>query len=350
MADDWVENARMIVESAGAIVPADGDLKRVRAQRFQSPGFSRAVFAEMARMGWLLLRLDEAQGGLALGMREYCELMRVLGRGLIPEPLVSSIFACRLAGDRLSDEVIAGDKIMVAAWQDAPNTLGWQGGGAGAGRLDGRKIHVAGATGADRFAVLTAAGVAIIERDAVGVAIEPAQMQDGSEFATLTFAGTAAEFQAGVEAALLLDEAILAQAAYLLGVSERAFELTLDYLRVRTQFGQPIGSFQALQHRATDIKIELELTRAAVLAAARRMDAGIEAPQRAASVSRAKARAAQLAMLVAREAIQMHGAIGFTDEADIGLFARKAMTEASHFGSARVHRTRFTEMLEGEAA
>jgi alkylation response protein AidB-like acyl-CoA dehydrogenase len=175
-------------------------------------------------------------------------------------------------------------------------------------------------------------------------------MQDGTEFATLTFADIEAEFQAGPDVALLLDEAILAQAAYLLGVSERAFELTLDYLRVRTQFGQPIGSFQALQHRTTDIKIELELTRAAVLAAARRMDMGVEATLRAASVSRAKARAAQLAMLVACEAIQMHGAIGFTDEADIGLFARKAMTEAGHFGSARVHRTRYAQVLEGEAA
>ena len=221
---------------------------------------------------------------------------------------------------------------------------------ANAGRLDGCKIHVAGATGADCFAVLSAAGVAIVERDAFGLSIDPVQMQDGTEFATLTFAGREADFQPCPDVALLLDEAILAQSAYLLGVAERAFELTLDYLRVRTQFGQAIGSFQALQHRATDIKIELELTRAAVLAAARRMDTGIEPTQRAASVSRAKARAAQLAMLVAREAIQMHGAIGFTDEADIGLFARKAMTEAGHFGSARVHRARYAEVLEGEAA
>ena len=350
MADDWVENARMIVESAGAVVPADGDLSRVRAQRFQTPGFSREVFGEMARMGWLLLRIDEAHGGLALGMREYCELMRVLGRGLVPEPLVSSILACRLAGVRLPEDVIAGDKIMVAAWQDAPNALGWQGGSASAGRIDGRKVHVGGATGADRFAVLTAAGVAIVEHNAAGVSIEPAQMQDGTEFAMLTFASTEAEFHTGPDVALLLDEAILAQSAYLLGVAERAFELTLDYLRVRTQFGQPIGSFQALQHRATDIKIELELTRAATQAAARRMDTGVGANVRAASVSRAKTRAAQLAMLVAREAIQMHGAIGFTDEADIGLFARKAMTEAGHFGSARIHRARYAEVLEGEAA
>jgi alkylation response protein AidB-like acyl-CoA dehydrogenase len=137
------------------------------------------------------------------------------------------------------------------------------------------------------------------------------------------------------------DEATLATAAYLLGVMSRAFEITLDYLRVRKQFDKPIGSFQALQHRATDLKIQIELTRASVTAAARILDNGPAGGRASAAVSQAKHRASEAVMLVTRESIQLHGAIGYTDESDIGLFIRKAMTLANSFGSARAHRARY---------
>jgi alkylation response protein AidB-like acyl-CoA dehydrogenase len=124
---------------------------------------------------------------------------------------------------------------------------------------------------------------------------------------------------------------------------ERAFSMTLDYLRTRQQFGRPIGSFQGLQHRAVDLKIQVALTRASVESAAATLDslpADAVAPRQAA-VSRAKARAAQAALLVARQAVQLHGAIGYTDEYDVGLFLRKAMVTANQFGSAALHRRRF---------
>ncbi len=150
------------------------------------------------------------------------------------------------------------------------------------------------------------------------------------------------------EIARALDEAALGTAAYLLGVAERAFEITLDYLKQRRQFGQVLASFQALQHRAADMKIQLTLTRASVEGAALELDAGVAPARRAAVVSRAKARAADTAILVGREAIQMHGAIGYADECDIGLFTRKAMTVANEFGSAMAHRRRFMRLADGD--
>lgn len=353
MFEEWIENTRMLVGSAAAIVPADGCLARVRACRFTEPGFQRETMQQMAEMGWLLLRINGEQGGIGLGLREYCELMRVLGRGLVPEPLISSILACTLLHDRLTEEVLSGERILVAAWQDAANDLSWQDRAPKEnpdGGFTGRKVHVPGAAGADCFAVLTGFGVALVPRDAPGLTVELATLQDGCFVGTLVLENVEAAFTPAPGAAAALDEATLAQAAYLLGVTERAMELTLDYLRIRKQFDRPIGSFQALQHRMTEIKIRLELVRAGIGATARRMDAEMSPRIRRAAVSRAKAGAADLVMHMAREAVQMHGAIGYTDEADIGLFVRKAMAEANHFGSARLHRARYFDAIEKDAA
>ncbi len=347
--DEWADHARMIEESAAAVVPADGNLERIRRLRFQPPGFDRAVMRQMAEMGWLLLRVDEDAGGLGLGMREMCALMRVMGRGLVPEPLLSSMVACSLLRDALPAPVLAGEAVLVTAWQDRANTLSWRG-GAVQGALSGSKVLVPGAEGADLFAVTTSQGIALVEKDAAGLRIDTVETQDGCRVSTLTFDGIAADFLPLGDVDRMLDEMILAQSAYLLGISERALEITLEHLRVREQFGRPIGSFQALQHRATEMKIRLELSRAGIFATARRLDEGVDGAARAVGVSRCKVGAATLAMLVAREAVQMHGAMGVTDEADIGLFVRKAMTEANRFGSARLHRLRLAERIEGLAA
>ncbi|MEX6508467.1 acyl-CoA dehydrogenase family protein [Jiella sp. M17.18] len=348
--ESWVENARMIVDSAAAIVPADGAIARVRAQRFQLPGFSRAVFAEMGAMGWLQLVLPEDQGGAGLGMRECTALVSALGRGLIPEPIIDALFAQRLLAGRAAPEIMDGRHVAVAGWQDRTDSLDFAGLSSASGRLSGVKRHVAGGAGADVFAVLGAEGVAIVPADADGLQIETAALQDGTFEATLTFRDVAAEWLPVDDADKALDEAVLSQSAYLLGLAERGIDMTLDYLRIRRQFGRPIGSFQALQHRATALKIELELCRATVQRTAARIDAGAPPSVRAAAVSRTKARAASLAFLMAREAVQMHGAIGITEEADIGLIVSGAIAAANRFGSARLHRGRHFSASERSAA
>ena len=121
---------------------------------------------------------------------------------------------------------------------------------------------------------------------------------------------------------------------------DRVFGITLEYLKTREQFGKKIGSFQALQHRSADLKIQLELTRATVNAAARTMDESTDARERRAAVSRAKARASDAASIMTRGCIQLHGGIGYTDAADPGLFLRKMMVLAPMFGSAGLHSRR----------
>lgn len=337
--DDWIENARMIVDSARAIVPADGALDRVRALRFDGPGYDPAVMAQAGELGLFLMRVSENNGGLGLGMRETCELARVLGAGLLPEPVLPAIMAGALLQDAMPEAAMSGAQVLTWAWQDKPGALDWQG--------TGTKHAVQGAAGADLFAVLSGEGVALLPREAVTV--NTAGTLDGGHLASITC--KAAKTTPCPAAQAVIEDATLAHSAYLLGLSDRAFEITLDYLRVRKQFDRPIGSFQALQHRATEIKTGLELSRAAIFATARRFDTGADALTRARGAARCKLRAAELAMHVAREAVQMHGAMGITDEADIGLFVRKAMTEANLFGAPRVLRAQLAAMLdEGEAA
>jgi alkylation response protein AidB-like acyl-CoA dehydrogenase len=342
---DRSELIAMIRDSVATVVPPGADLKRIRQLRFKTPGFDRAMWREMCGMGWPALRVPEGQGGSGRGMREDCALVEVLGGGLVPEPLIPCAMAARLLTGAELAALLNGERIVLPAWQETAHTLAvtgttvWRN-----GRVSGRKVFVPLAGGADSFLVTTATGLALVERDAPGVSLELATTQDGGEFGTLTLNAAPAQTLPG-DASMPLDEAALATSAYLLGVTERAFAITLDYLKVRTQFGRLIGSFQALQHRAVDLRIQIALLRASVESAAATLDANPASAVRLAVVSRAKARAADTALLVTRQAIQLHGAIGYTDEYDIGLFLRKAMTLASHYGSADAHRARYATVL-----
>jgi alkylation response protein AidB-like acyl-CoA dehydrogenase len=121
-----------------------------------------------------------------------------------------------------------------------------------------------------------------------------------------------------------------------------AFDRTVKYLKEREQFGVKIGSFQALQHRAARLFVEIELTRSAVMAAARALDENL--PNARELVSVAKARASDAYRLVAAEALQLHGGIGMTDEHDIGFYVKRAKVAELTFGDAAFHRTRFAEL------
>jgi alkylation response protein AidB-like acyl-CoA dehydrogenase len=341
--DDRAERIRLIRDSAGAIVPA-GDLKRVRASRYREPGFDRAVWRRMCELGWLGLRVAEEAGGSGLGMREYCALAEECGAGLLPEPLIPCSIAARVLGGAELDRLLAGDTIVIPAWQERANSLTLDGDTVlRDGCVSGHKRFVPMAAGADAFLVSAAGGLALVARDAPGVSLAIDRTQDGGHYGTLTLDRAPAQPISG-DLAEPIEEATLATASYLLGVLERAFAMTLGYLKTRQQFGKPFGSFQALAHRAADLKIEVALTRASVEAAAATLDMSAAAAIRQAAVSRAKARASDAAMRVAREAIQMHGGIGYTDEYDVGLYLRKAMVLANLFGSAALHRVRYADV------
>ena len=339
MAD--LENLRLIRDSAAAIAPR-GDLRRIRALRTTDLGYDRTVLLTMGEMGWLALRVPEAAGGAGLGMAEYCVVAEEVGAALAPEPLIACALSATLDPARA---VIAGEAVVPLAWQERPDALGAAPETVLAdGRVTGRKLFVPAAYGANAYLVTTDAGLARIDAGAAGLRLDLARLQDGGQTATLDLDGAPAAPIPG-DPADAIEDATLATAAMLLGVMEQAFAITLDFLKTRQQFGKPIGSFQALQHKAADLKLQVELTRASVESAAATVDAGAPLAQRQAAVSRAKARAAAAGMLVTRQAVQLHGGVGYTDEYDVGLYLRRAMVLSNQFGSAAAHRARYARLM-----
>ncbi len=336
---EQAENVRMLRDSAAAVVP-DGSLARIRALRFGLSGIDRGTWRQMAAMGWLGLLVPEDRDGAGLGMTEGCALAEVLAEGLVPEPLTLCTSIAPLLPQDVLDRVLAGDCIALPAWQEGADTvLPGDGATVVGARVSGRKVFIPMAAAADLFLVAAGPALVLVEAHAPGAMLETAQTQDGGHLGTLTLEGAPCRpVEGGIADAI--ETATLLTAAGLLGVMERSFALTLDYLRTRKQFGRAIGSFQALQHRAADLKLQIALTRASVEGAAALLDRDADPARRLAAVSRAKARAATAAILVTREAIQMHGGIGYTDECDVGLYLRRAMVMANQFGSARLHRAR----------
>ncbi|WP_376100055.1 acyl-CoA dehydrogenase family protein [Roseomonas sp. CCTCC AB2023176] len=341
--DEAAESIRLIRDSARAIAdPAN--LKRARAQRFEEPGFDPGLWREIGELGWIGLAVPEAAGGSGLGMREFCALAEEFGAALTPEPLVP----CALSAHLLAacddhgalPQLLTGEMVIATAWQEAPNTL------EAPGTPDAPRIFVPAAAGADVFLLPVRDGktLALYEVLAAGCEVSPEALQDGGYQGTVRAdlsRGKKLSSDIGAALSVGLDRAALATAAVMLGVMDRAFAMTLDYLKTRTQFGKPIGSFQALQHRAADLKIQVALTRASVEAAAAAFDSGAMPQACRAAASRAKHRASESGMLVTRQAIQLHGGIGYTDEHDVGLYLRRAMVLMNQFGSAALHRSRF---------
>jgi alkylation response protein AidB-like acyl-CoA dehydrogenase len=354
-ADDHV---RLIRDSAAAIA-TPGDLSRVRQLRFTTPGYDPAIVTRMGEMGWLSMRVAEEAGGAGMGVAELAALAGALGRGLVPEPLVpiAAIALPLLAEGGRATEFAGGNRIALPALAERANrfdpsdiaTV------AEVNRLTGQKRFIAGGMGADAFIVSARAGgkvgVWLVEAAAEGVTRRAEETVDGASFATLELDKAEAIpliEDARIPLARALDEAAVTTAAELLGLADQAFAITLDYLRTREQFGRKIGSFQALQHRAADLAIQLALTRASVEAAVAALDAGAQGSRRAAAASQAKARASDAALMVTRACIQLHGGIGYTDEADIGLYLKRAMVLAASFGNAALHRRRYASSAPPE--
>jgi alkylation response protein AidB-like acyl-CoA dehydrogenase len=187
-----------------------------------------------------------------------------------------------------------------------------------------------------------------VPRNASGCTLSTSPTVDGRRLATLRLDGTPADLipphpssRNAVDA--LHSLALIALSAELLGVMERALEITLDYLRIRKQFGKLIGSFQALQHQATNVYIRIESTRSLLFQVAASNDAYCIDPALAIAT---KAKASEEALAVTEACIQLHGAIGFTDEHDIGLYLKRAMLLSSLLGNAAAQRRRYVTIAD----
>ncbi len=339
-------------------------------------GFDRALWREMAGLGFAGITLPVEHGGAGLGYADLGVVLEESGRTLCPCPLVSTVLlggAAIARGGSIAQReehlsaVAAGERILALAHDEgtrhARHRVQTRATPVGVGdgyRISGEKVFVLDGHVADALVVVARTSGADGDRHGITLFLVPAVAPGISATRTLlvdsrgaarvrfdAVAAASADVLGDVDRGadlldVVLDAAAIGLAAEMLGSLTEVFERTLDYLKVRRQFGVPIGSFQALKHRAALLFCEIELARSVVLDALRavddaRLDVSIIA-------SAAKARVTDTFLLVAAEAVQMHGGVGVTDELDIGLFLKRARTAEMTFGGAAYHRDRFARL------
>jgi alkylation response protein AidB-like acyl-CoA dehydrogenase len=329
----------------------------------------------MAEMGWTGILIGEADGGSDFGYPALGVILEQSGRTLAASPLISTaligaplIAACANETPRATvlGEVIAGNCILALALDETarhtPDQITTTATADGDGFvISGEKTFVLDGHIADRLIVAARTSGDARSRDGISLfLVDPAAagvtrrrtvMVDGRNAANITFANVAVPAdallgtrdEAGAELEPILDGARAGLAAEMLGAGLEAFDRTIDYLKVREQFGAPIGSFQALKHRAAEMFCEIELARSATYAALDAMDAHRDDTAELASL--AKTKACEMLELVSNEAVQMHGGIGMTDAADIGLFLKRARVAQQCLGDALFHRNRYADLI-----
>ena len=337
-------------------------LRRLRDER-DPDGVSRDLWKAFGEMGFAGVVIPEEHGGSGLGAVEAGVVAEALGRTLTPSPFLGSgvLSATALKGGSAEQQaewlprIAAGEAIVSLAVDEgakhAPAKMATTAERSGNGfKLNGAKGFVLDGHVADALIVAAKTGggltLFLVDPKAAGVEVERTVMVDAHNAARVTLTDVQVDADAVVGAVdggeALLEGALnlgrACAAASLTGAGDQAFQITLDYLKTRKQFGKLIGEFQALQHRAAHLFSEIEIARAAVMGALTALDEGRESAPLSASV--AKAKAGKVAELAVQEAVQMHGGVGMTDEFDVGLFMKRVRVLNELLGDAGFHQER----------
>ena len=346
----------MLKESARDFFREQAPVSRLRKHRdAKQNGRDPELWREMSAMGWAGVITPEEFGGAGLGYVALGAVLEESGRTLVASPLHSSALAgasaLMLAGtdaqkQKWLPKIAAGEVVATVAVDEgahhAPRKSKLAFGG---GKLTGEKAYVADGHIADLFVVAGADALYVLKAGAAGVTRRELVTADSRGAADLKFEAAPAEKMNGGADVIdaILDRARIGLAAEMLGTATEAFEITSEYLKTRRQFGQVIGGFQALQHRAAKLFTELELTRSCVLAALDALDRNDKRVPEFASL--AKARACETLHLASNEMVQLHGGIGMTDEHDAGLYLKRARAAEALYGGASFHRDRYASLL-----
>jgi hypothetical protein len=363
------EEQSMLRDSACGLISDKAPVSHLRQLRDakDATGFSRELWKSFAEMGFAGLLVPEEFGGSALGCVEAGVVMEEIGRTLMPSPFLSTAVLAASALSRGGSaaqkaehlpKISSGDLIAALAVDEGakhrPLQTALKAVRSGNGfRLSGSKAlvvdgHVAGLL----IVAARTAGTAgesngitlfLVDPRSKGIATERTIMVDSHNAARIEFADVEVDSDhllGEVDQGHALLEGVLnigrgAVASEMVGLSEEVFGRTVNYLKERKQFGKAIGEFQALQHRAAQLYIDIEITRAAVLKALQTLDANFDKAANAVAV--AKARAGTTATRAVQEGVQMHGGMGMTDQFDIGFFMKRARVCEELFGDANFH-------------
>lgn len=378
---DLSDEQRMLQDSAQRFLERDYSFEHRRKLAIEGGGFSRDMWRTFGEMGWLGVAVPEAFGGLGFTPVESGLIAEQMGRALVLEPYVMcgvfpAALMTRCASGEQRDEwlaaIISGELLVAVAHSEraARGVVSHVATTAKQGRdgtwtLNGQKTLVVGATVADRLIVVARvagpvsydSGLALFAVDprGAGVTLKPYRLLDGTPAADLILAGATVEATAaigtpghampGLQAAV--DEAIVASCAELVGDIDDTVALASEYLNTRKQFGVPIGSFQALQHRFADMAIDAMQARATLHRALKALteDSG----KRSVQVSGCKAQTIRSGKFVTQQGIQLHGGYGITDEYKVGHHYRRMLIVDTLFGNMEYHLNRYARQVQADA-
>ena len=368
---DLSDDQRMLQQSVDRLIAERYDFESRQGYAATPDGWSRELWAQYAEIGLLGLPFDEQDGGFGGGSVETMIVMEAFGRGLVLEPYLSTVVLCGnllrwgASAERrasLLPRVADGSLLLAFAHVEPqaryeladvaatarPDGEGWV--------LDGAKRHVIHGDSADRLLVSARlpdsppgeVALFLVDTMAAGLSRRAYAMQNGWRAADVNLAGVrvAADNLIARQALPLIekvvDVAIAAICGEAVGSMQRATELTVEYLKVRKQFGVPIGSFQALQHRAVDMLVAVEQARSMAMLAA--MQAYEDDPaERRRSISGAKVQMAKSGRFVGTQAVQLHGGIGVTEECQVGHYYRHLTVLEILFGDCAHHLARLAD-------
>jgi len=372
----YSEEQRLLADSAREFLAARSPVSRQRALRDEhaANGFDRQLWQDAVALGWSAIPFPENLGGLDFGCMGLGPVFESIGSNLSASPLLSSVVLSgsllHLQGnaqqqDRWLSATISGEQRLALALDEqprhAPTNLALQAVPNASGySLSGEKFFVIDGMGADAYLVAartsshrhseTGIILFLIPADAQGLTVSELPLIDSRNHARLQLD----QVQVGPDALLgeagsawsalntALDRARVCLAAEMLGMAEKLFDMTLDYLKTRVQFDVAIGTFQSLQHRAAQLYVELALARSAVMAGLAALDdASLSEAERQRLASLAKWKAGGMALKVANEAVQMHGGIGVTDELDVGLYLKRIRVAQACLGDTDYHCERY---------
>lgn len=373
---DLTEEQQILVDTVAKFVKSDSPVERFRKLRETERGWDTATWAQMGEMGWLGVAFPEEQGGFGGRFVDLALILEQLGRGLVPEPIIPSLVLAGGLVSRLGTPeqiesflapLIEGRTSLALAYAERQSRYDLHdcrttAKKAGAGwSISGEKVWVLNGHAADHIVVVARTSgdtfdpdglsLFVVDGNAPGVERLRVPGMDGQRSALLRLANVAvgADRLLGPEGGALahlewaIDRGAAAACAEGQGAVQELFERTVAYLKQRVQFGVPIGSFQALQHRAADMYAETELCKSTMILAAIQADAD-DVETRKAEISTAKLQLARGGWFVQENAIQLFGGIGVTDEQDEGLFFKRLRVLHALFGDADWHADRFQKL------
>jgi pimeloyl-CoA dehydrogenase small subunit len=372
---DLSEEQRLLKESVDGLLRTSYDFDQRKQYRAEKGGWSRSFWSKLAEQGLLGLPFSEDDGGFGAGAVETMIVMEALGKALVLEPYLATVVlggGCLRRGGSVAQKqaylpaIIDGSKTLAFAQLEKNSRYDLSDVSTSAKKkgegfvIDGEKFVVLNGETADTLIVTARTGGGQRDRSGIGVFLVPAKAkgisikgyptQDGLHAADITFTGV----EVGADAVIgdpdnglplieaVVDDARIALCAEAVGLMDESLKATVEYLKTRTQFGVPIGSFQVLQHRAADMFVAVEQARSMAMFATMASDFD-DAKERATAVSAAKVQIGKSLKFVGEQSIQLHGGIGMTMEAKIGHYFKRLTMIENSFGDSDYHLRRVTE-------